>query len=190
MKVFSFRFRPSSHSTDYTIVAEYDNELSAKRAYESLKKFLDEFKFSFEAYSVDWIPEEARHSRRGKRVYFKAYTNNVKYLEPIEDLISIAAKEYDVYKNYQELTITVEVPVGLTFEAATLVLDREEAEVLRALKDECEEVKVEVDGDVQRFVFHYRGDGIYSQFMDELHIHGLSLSLRDKPNWRVSVEWS
>ncbi|OYT46499.1 hypothetical protein B6U84_00215 [Candidatus Bathyarchaeota archaeon ex4484_40] len=189
MKVFLFRFRPSSHSTDYTLVAEYYDELSAKKAYESLKKFLDEFKFSFEAY-VDWIPEEAHCSRRGRRVYFGVYTNNMDSLEPIEDLLSIAAKEYDVYKNYQELTITVEVPVGLTFEAATLVLDREEAEVLRALRDECEEVKVEVDGDVQRFVFHYKGDGIYSLFADELHIHGLSLSLRDKPNWRVEVEWS
>jgi len=120
---------------------------------------------------------------RDKTVYFTVYSNG--RLGPVEDILS-EAEDYNVYTNYQELAVIVEVPKGLSFESAMLVLPREEAEMLKALKKHCEKVEVE-EGDRWFFIFKYKGDGIYDEFYDEFFLEGISLNLSERPNWRVQL---
>ena len=180
MKAFLFKFRPSSHSSDYTIVAKYRTREEAEKAYRRLKWML-----KHEEIDADWSPEDAFYALRDKTVYFSVYSNG--RLDPVEDVLS-DAEDYDVYINYQELTISVEVPKGLSFEAAMLVLPREEAEMLRMLREHCEEIEIKEEGGRRLFIFKYRGDEIYDEFDDELFLGGISLKLSDRPNWTVNVD--
>jgi len=187
LKIFLFKFRPSSHSSDYTIVAEFKSERKAEETYRKLEQLIERMsdEEDEEIDGVDWGPEDALFSLRGKTVYFSVYSSG--RLGPVEDLLS-EAEDYNVYTNYQELTISVEVPKGLKFESAMLVLPREEAEMLKVLREQCEEVEVEEEGDRQFFIFKYRGDGIYDEFDNELLLEDASLKLSDRPNWTVYLD--
>jgi len=183
LKIFLFKFRPSSHSSDYTIVAEFKSERKAEETYRKLEQLIERMNEEDEEIDgVDWGPEDAFFSLRGKTVYFSVYTSG--RLGMVEDILS-EAEDYNVYTNFQDLTISVEVPKGLKFESAMLVLPREEAEMLKALKEYCEDVEVKEEVDRQFFIFKYRGDGIYDEFDDELFLGGVSLKLSDRPNWKV-----
>ena len=184
MKVLLFKFRPSSHSSDYTIVARFRTDRKAEEAYRELEQLIVEMDDA-EAYGVDWSPGDAFYSLRGKTVYFSVYSSG--HLGPAEDILS-EAEDYNVYTNYQELTISVEVPKGLNFESAMLVLPREEAEMLKVLRERCEKVEVEEEGDRQFFIFKYKGDGIYDEFDNELILEDASLKLSGRPNWTVYLD--
>jgi len=185
LKIFLFKFRPSSHSSDFTIVAKFGAEEEAEEAYRELERLIEEMDEEDTEVYIDWIPEEASLKVDGKTVYFSVYSNG--RLGPVEEVLS-EAEDYNVYKNYQDLSITVEVPMGLNFESAMLVLPREEAEMLKMLKEYCEETRIEMKGDRQFFIFKYRGDGIYDEFDDELFLERVSLKLSDRPNWTVYVD--
>jgi len=186
LKIFLFRFRPSSHSSDYTIVVRFRSEREAEEAYHKLRRLIEEIDDEdVESYGIDWDPSEAYYYVRGDKVYFSVYTAG--RLGPAEDTLS-DAEEYDVYTNYQELTISVEVPRGLIFDSAMLIISKEEAEMLKTLKKNCGETKVAVEGDRQFFIFKYRGDGIYDEFSNELFLEGLSLKLSGKPYWKVHLD--
>jgi len=183
LRVFLFKLRPSSHSSDYTIVAKFRTEEEAEETYRKLKQLIEEMNEEDKEISgIDWSSEDAFYSLRDKTVYFSVYSSG--RLGPVEDILS-EAEDYNVYTNYQELTISVEVPRGLGFESAMIVLPREEAEMLKVLRERCEEVEVEEEGDRQFFIFKYRGDGIYDEFDDELFLGDTSLKLSDRPNWMV-----
>ena len=185
MKVFLFKFRPSSHSSDYTIVARFRTEREAEEAYRELERLIEEMdEEDVEIHGVDWCPGDAFYRLRDKTVYFSVWSNG--RLGPVEDILS-EAEDYNIYTNYQELTISVEVPKGLKFESAMLVLPREEAEMLKVLKEYCENVEVKEEVDRRFFIFKYRGDGIYDEFDDELFLGGTSLKLLDRPNWTVHL---
>jgi len=185
LKMFLFKFRPSSHSSDYTIVARFRNYREADEAYQRLERLIEGMdEEDADAYGIDWDPEDAFYTLRGKTVYFTVYSNG--RLGPVEDVLS-EAEDYNVYTNYQELTVIVKVPKGLSFESAMLVLPREEAEMLKALKKRCEKVEVEEEGNRRFFIFKYRGDGIYDELYDELFLEGISLNLSERPNWRVQL---
>ncbi len=181
MKMLLFKFRPSSHSSDYTIVARFRTEREADEAYQRLERLIEGMdEEDADAYGIDWDSEDAFYRLRGKTVYFTVYSNG--RLGPVEDVLS-EAEDYNVFTNYQELTVIVEVPKGLNFESAMLILPREEAEMLKVLRERCEKVEVEEEGDRQFFIFKYKGDGIY----DELFLEGISLNLSERPNWRVQL---
>ena len=184
--MFLFKFRPSSHSSDYTIIARFRTEKEAEEAYQKLERLIEEMdEDDAEAYGLDWSSADASYRLRDKTVYFSVYSSG--RLGPVEDALS-NAEDYNVYTNYQELTISVEVPKGLNFESAMLILPREEAEMLKVLRERCEKVEVEEEGDRQFFIFKYRGDGIYDEFDNELLMEDASLKLSDRPNWTVYLD--
>jgi len=185
LKVFLFKFRPSSHSSDYTIVARFRNYREADEAYLKLERLIEGMdEEDADAYDIDWDPEDAFYTLRDKTVYFTVYSNG--RLGPVEDVLS-KAEDYNIYTNYQELAVIVEVPKELSFESAMLVLPREEAEMLKALREHCEKVEVEEEGDSKFFIFEYKGDEIYDELYDELFLEGVSLNLSDRPNWTVRL---
>ena len=183
-KFYVFKFRPSSHSDDYTLIATYKGTVRAEKAEKALKKLLKDMKDHSEDYDADWSPDEAHVSVSGKKVWFEVYTAG--YLDDVESVLRKVAvpEEVECYSDYQELTVRVTVPKELTPESAMLVLEKEEAEAIKWFRENCGEPKVEDcgDGAHQTLEWFYSGDGISS---DGTLYLGFEFYVGDRENWEV-----
>jgi hypothetical protein len=183
-KVYVFKYRPSSHSDDYTIIATYKSAKAAEKVKETLTKMLEDMKKNEKDYETDWAPDDAHISTEGSKVWFDAYTAG--YMDDVESVLRKVAepKEIECYRDYQELIVRVKVPKGLTPEAAMLVLDKEEAEAIKWFRENCGPPKViDVgDGEHQTFEWFYKGDNIYS---DGILYIGFEFRIDDCGNWKV-----
>jgi len=177
-----FKFRLSSHSEDYTISAAYKTKREALNAYKKLERLLKDMKKHPSRYNVDWNPDDISFGLNRKTVVFGVYSNGD--IRDIEDILS-DAEEYEVHTNYQEVTVKVKVPKGSSFEAVLLILDREEAEALKDLKEVSQEVKVEEDAENRYFIFEYRGDGIFDDCQNLLLVGKVAFDLSQRDNWEV-----
>jgi hypothetical protein len=178
-----FKFRPSSHSEDYTLIATYEDEETAKKVRDALFKMLEDMKKNPEGYDTDWDPDEAEVSQCGDQVTFEVYTAG--YLDDVEALLEKVAKPQSVecYQNYQEITIYVQVPKGLSLDAAMLVMDKDEAEAIKWLRKYCGEPEVLDNGKSRIFKWDYAGDGIYSD--GTLYLGGFKFPVDERKNWSV-----
>ena len=184
-KVYIFKFRPSSHSDDYTIIATYRDAGRAEKVRRALERLLKDMEKHPDDYNVDWSPDEARILLDGEKVWFEVYTAG--YLEDVESVIRKVSKPENIecYRYYQELRVRVRVPKGLTAEVALLVLDKEEAEAIRWFRENCGEPKViDCGDDTQILEWFYSGDGIYGEDEDTLYI-GFEFRIEDHGNWEV-----
>jgi hypothetical protein len=183
-KVYIFKYRPSSHSDDYTIITTYKNEKAAEKVKRTLFKMLDDMRKNEKDYDADWSPDDAHVSTDGNKVWFEVYTAG--YTDDVESVLRKVAvpQEIECYRDYQELIVRVKVPKGLTPEVAMLVLDREEAEAIKWFKQSCGLPKVVDGGDRehQAFEWFYRGDNIYS---DGILYIGFEFRVDDCENWKV-----
>jgi len=183
MKWHFFKFRPSSHSDDFTLIATYKDGETAKRVKDALFRMLEDMKKNPEGYDTDWDPDEAGVSHYGNQVTFEVYTAG--YLDDVEALLEKIAKpdSIECYQNYQEITIYVEIPKGLTLDAAMLVLDKDEVEALRWLRKHCGEPKVTDNGKNQLLEWFYAGDEIY--FDGSFYFDNFEFSVNERKNWAV-----
>lgn len=182
MKFHVLKFRPSSHSEDYTIIATYENKSDAENVEEALLKMLGDMKKNMDGYDTDWSPDEAYVSSDGERVIFEVYSAG--YLEDVESVLRKVAKpvELDCYTNYQRLEISVSVPSGVTPESALLILGKKEAEALRWLLKYCGKPQIEDSGKRGVFKWYYEGDGIYDD--GTLYV-GFEFQVERYRNWNV-----
>ena len=181
VRIFLFRFRPSSHSDEWTIVATYPDKRKAEKAYRKLERLLEDMEENESEYETDWSPGDANCWLNGREVFFTVYTSGY-----LDDVLSVLEKfnpeKTEYYRNYQELIIRVRVPRGSTVESLALI-DEEEAKALKWLTEKCGEPKVEEDGDEQLLTFNYKGEGIY--FDPELYLGPYTINLKEKRNWEV-----
>lgn len=182
MKWRLFKFRPSSHSDDYLIIATYKDEKAAQRVEQALRRMLEDMEKNPNSYDVDWGPDDAEVSTSGESVYFQVYTAG--YLECVEALLRKVAKplEVECYQNYQELVIRVRVPKGLPPEVAILVLEGDEAEAVKWLIKNCGSPKIADDGNHRVFEWFYRGDEIYYDGVLQI---GFEFQVDGRENWEV-----
>jgi len=183
MKWHIFKFRPSSHSEDYTIIATFNDEKTAEKVEGALLRMLEDMRNNLEDYDVDWSPDEAHVTTNGNQVIFEVYTAG--YLDDVESLIRKIAKPLCVecYQDYQEIVICVKVPKGLSPEMALLVLDKDEAEAIKWLMKTCGEPKIVEAGKHWIFKWLYSGDGIY--YERTLHLGDIRIDLNEHKNWEV-----
>ena len=182
-EVCIFKFRPSSHSEDYTLIATYQAAEEAGKAKAALDKLLQDMEEHPESYDTDWSPEEAQVSTAGNQVTFVVYSAG--YLDDVESVVNKAAnpEKVECYTNYQELTVTVKVPKGLTPETAMLVLDKEEAEAIKWFKEKIGAPKIaEGEDGEQTYEWFYSGDEIY---WDGCLSVGFEFRVDEKENWAV-----
>ncbi|RLF12948.1 MAG: hypothetical protein DRJ69_00170 [Thermoprotei archaeon] len=186
-KFFLFKFRPSSHSEDFTLIATYSSSEKAAVVEETLKRFLEDMEEHPDDYDTDWDPDDARVFKRGNEVWFNVYTAG--YLDDVESAILKGKPEkVECYRDYQELTVRVKVPAGLTPEVAVLIGDKDEAEAIRWLTENCGKPKVvENGGDDELLEWMYCGDGIYDDYENKLYLGGIEFDLNKHRNWEV--EW-
>lgn len=182
MKFYVLKFRPSSHSEDYTIIAAYGSRRDAEKVEEALLNMLEDMKQNMDSYDTDWSPDEAYVSSEGERVIFEVYSAG--YLEDVESVLKKVAKPVEVegYTNYQRLEISVSVPEGVTPESALLILGKKEAEALRWLLKHCGKPDIADSGKRRVFRWHYEGDGIYDD--GTLYV-GIEFPVERYRNWTV-----
>ena len=182
VKVFVFKFRPSSHSDEYTIIAKYQTVEEAKKVREAVEKVINDF----DSLDVDWTSDDAYTYCRDKEVVVTVYTAGD--LDPlINSIKTIKPSSVEYYTEYQELLIRVEVPEGATLAEAMLLFDTSEAAVARFLTENCGEPEGVKVGDKYFLQWSYAGDGIY----DGDHVisaGGATLDVSEHRRWSVECD--
>jgi len=176
------KFRPSSHSEDYTLIATYKTKAAAKGAFSGVERLLEDMNTNPDDYNTDWSPESAEVSLKAGQVIFSVYSGG----SP-EDVEAVMKKfkpaKLKEYEGFQEVRVTVKIPLKLTMKSAELVLDKQELQVIKWLKKEVGKPEVEVDGEQQSLIWEYRGNGIFDY--NEITIPNCELDLDGHPNWKV-----
>ena len=84
-----FKFRPSSHSDDFTIIATYQTVEDTGKATDAVNKILKDMEEHPESYDTDWSPDEAHVSASGNQVNFEVYSAG--YIDDVESVVRKAA---------------------------------------------------------------------------------------------------
>lgn len=179
---YAFKFRPSSHSENYTIIAAYPSKQQAAKAQKAVEQLLEDMAKKPNNYKVDWSPDEAELLTWDDTVSFRVYTAG--YLENVEVILQEKAKPSTIkyHTDYQELTISVKLPKNLTLQTASLVLDREQAKAIEWLTNHVGSPKITQDKDSETYVWDYAGDELYREgylYLD------YEFAVYEKDNWRV-----
>ncbi len=180
---YAFKFRPSSHSEDYTIIATYQTDEDATKAQKAVEKLLKDMAKQPENYDTDWSPDEAQVSTCGNQVTFEVYSAGS--LDDVEAALQEAAdpETLNCYSSYQEVTISVKIPKGLTPQTAMLVLDKDEAEAIKWLTEHIGDPKIIAgENGEQTYEWFYAGDEIYS---DDCLSMGFEFIVSERENWVV-----
>jgi len=177
-KVFVFKFRPSSHSDEYTIIAKYPSKRVAKKALDEVLKRIEE-----PEEHVDWPSGDVSAYVEDNKVIVTVYTAG--YLDPLLDAIREAEPlSEETYRNYQELQIRVEVPEGMTLDEAMLVFDEDEAKVANFLKATAGDPEHVTIGGKHFLQWDYAGDEIYDGEYT-IWVEGAELDISKHPRWSV-----
>lgn len=178
-----FKFRPSSHSEDYTVIAKYQTDEDAAKAQKAVAELLKKMETEPEKYDADWSPDDAQISTAGSQVSFEVYSAG--YLDDVEAALQEVAtpESLNSYSNYQEVTISVKIPKGLTPQTAMLVLDPDEAKAIKWLKENIGDPKIIADENgEQMYEWFYAGDQIYC---DDCLSVGFDFVVSERDNWIV-----
>jgi len=181
------KFRPSSHSTDLTVIGTFKSAKEAKNFEQKLRTFVKQVDDDVIRQDFDWNGSNASVFRNGKKVYFNADTNG--NLDEIEDLMGSdpSIKNVSTCEDYQELTVTLHTDEKLQLknvsDALALVLSPEDVTLIRELNKECGKPKMWLDPQTKRqeFVWHYEGETVYEE--DECILFGIEI--RDLERWNV-----
>ncbi|MCL1970107.1 MAG: hypothetical protein FWF66_01395 [Candidatus Bathyarchaeota archaeon] len=179
---YVFKFRPSSHSEEYSIIANYPSKQQATQAQKTVEQLLEDMAKNPSNYKVDWSPDEAELLTWDDKVSFRVYTAG--YLENIETALQEKAKPSTInyHVNYQELTISVKLPKNLTLQAASLVLDREQVKAIEWLNNNIGSPKITQTKDSETYVWVYDGDELYR---DGYLYLNFDFAVDEKDNWLV-----
>jgi len=171
------KFRPSSHSDDYIVLATYKSEHIAEKVQKALSAFLTSVQNGKILDSsitknlpglVDWFPHKSAVHRKGKTVTF-VYdsTGRIPY---IERLMTRLAHPTEIYWEPQKLIIQMRVPKTITPETppniVALVISSIRAEEITWLNQYCGQAKSETSYDPKYhyLTWHYAGTRIYSKY--------------------------
>ena len=138
-----------------------------------------------EDYNSDWTANEARVRTSGRTVVFNTYTAG--YLSHVEYTLKKLkpVKPLKIYRDYQEIRITLVVSKGVTMKTMPLVMDPEDASAVRWLIDQCGPPKRAKQGDKEVLEWFYRGNRIFSDVEATLWAGDVAINLDEKKYWNV-----
>ena len=133
------KFRPSSHSTDCTIVATYNSEETARKVGKKTGGYCFGNKVAQYVWNGTWEDVD----------------------EVIAELSSFDNESVHVYHCYQEIQVEVYLPKGATAETIPLLLTSDQLKIVRKLSQFCKPKKEKVDQQTDKLVFNYKGEKIF-----------------------------
>jgi hypothetical protein len=178
-----FKFRPSSHSDDYTLLANYRSVKDAVKVQIAVERLLLDMEKNPSKYSVDWSPSDCEVLSFDKKVSCSLYTAG--YIEKLEAALNTVEPEaLNCYLYYQELQISVTLPKDLTLQSVALVFGADEARAVAWLIKHAGQPKIsKTKNNEQLFVWDYAGEEIYNgQF---LYLDA-KFDINKKGNWEVT----
>jgi hypothetical protein len=183
VKAFIFKFRPSSHSNEYTIVAEYSSKQAARKALRTVKVTIEN---PDENDERDWSSDDACAWIKDRAVFVTVYTAG--YMDSIRNALGVVNPvSEETYEDYQELLIRVEVPEETNLTEAMLVFDKVEANIARILTEKCGEPETVKENGLTFLQWNYKGDRISDEVDQSICSGGEELKLASYPRWHV--EW-
>jgi hypothetical protein len=142
------KFRPSSHSTDYTLVGVCKNEEDAKNLKEKVTKFIK--KRLNETEDLDWdLPEVTSVENR---IIFSVYSNEQSALDDVRHLIEENGAKTFIWHSYQELNITLNLPEKAGINTLPLLMSPAEVSLTRLLEKTA--IKRKTEKGKITFVYH------------------------------------
>lgn len=183
------KYRPSSHSEDYVLIATYKDSKAAACGLKRLKARLERLHKAElsnpEKCGLDWAVSAAHFYRERNRVVFQVYSSSSP--QPIEQFFESDAEDLEVRVGEQALHIAVELPKGVNLETAPLLLGADEVTALKLLVKIAGKPKVKKSGCVQVWEWHYLGELYYLRSLNEL-FYGDDFVFRIPCNWKVRLK--
>ena len=179
------KFRSSSHSDVYTIVAVYKTKVDAQHAVGALRRLLTDMKESPDAYDTDWGAEDASATRSERTVKLQVYTAGT-LEDPVATLEKFAPDKIGTYENYQDLTIQVVLPKKVTFKIAMICLSKDEAEAMKQLVNKIGIPEITIKKGVQTLTWKYGGNRLYDED-DQILLLDEEFQIDKHPNWLVTL---
>jgi len=173
------KLRPSSHSTDYTVVGVCDDEATTKLLSETLFPII---KRKEKSAASDW--ERPELVTRGNRVIFSVNTNSEGTLTKITDALEQDAK-IEQYMGYQEIVLRIPIPKGLTPKTLPLLFSPAEVTIIRYVMRHSKRLSTPNNGEGIA-EFFYRGRQIFDVFSQEIRYadqNGFKLP----PSWNIQI---
>ena len=192
------KLRPSSHSSDYTLVAVYKTVRDAIRAETAVTAFLSSNEkkktgFFFTEGGADWSPHRSKVRRKGKMVVFTY--DATKRIRHLEKLMRRSARPSKLYWEPQKLAIRMLVPKGITPETTpnvtAVVLNPDRAREIACLNRKCGKPRAEATSNIRNhyLVWHYAGTQLYNQYSNTLDF-ARTIDLRKRNDLSVDAkEW-
>lgn len=133
------RLRPSGHSEDYVIVADYESKEDAERALKRLQAIMDEL--GEREDPPEWVSASSCKIHDTKAIV------EVNFVDELPEPIAIilegeGARAVRTYEVREVIKISVKVPKGLKLEAALLLTNRGGEKILRILLERIGRPKV------------------------------------------------
>jgi len=139
-------FRPSSHSTDLTIVAVFSNEEAANKKFKKFKC------------------EDTRVTKYQNKIIVNMLHGSLSKAEKIQRRLSkLNPTQIIVYDDYQEATIEFPIPPNTPREHLPLLLSPAELAIYRKVK-----LKGKLLKHKNKTIIKYKGEKIYFHYTDPL----------------------
>jgi hypothetical protein len=138
------KLRPSGHSDDFTVVAEFREPKEARRQKNLLKKDAVEGKV---------------HGSKFITGLWCSYRQDAEAVA--STLTKHGASSAQIYSSYQELTVSFSLPKGAGDKVIPLILTNDEVAIYRRLIKICGKPKAKHCKNGERRVFKYEGERIF-----------------------------
>jgi hypothetical protein len=183
--MFTVSLRPSSHSTDYTVIGNCKNVKVAKKLAAAVKGVIAKAGLDDD---IDWeLPETLIMQNR---VLFTAHTGSNASLDGINETMAKFAESVETHEYYQELEIELLLPGKTTLKTLPLIVSSTEALLVRKLEEFCGEPEITRKQKNVAFTFKYRGSAIYDIKRNRFYSDRINNAQELPDYWRITVPYS
>jgi hypothetical protein len=176
------KLRPSSHSSDYSVVADCKMSETAERLQAKLREIIEQDSKNSKS---DWeYPEVVQIQNR---VVFTVYTNDESLIKSVINAVEAETEKSMVEYGYQEFYLTLTLPKKATTATMPLLFSDETITLIRFLKRTCK-ITRQTDGEGnETSTFHYAGEPIYGEQSNEIDVHHPDKTIKLAPHWTIRI---
>ncbi|HDH44106.1 MAG TPA: hypothetical protein ENG66_01690 [Thermococcus sp.] len=169
------KFRPSSHSTDCTLVAILPNKKKAEQLTLQLEELIAK---EIEKPSNDWEFPEVTTVKN--RLLITINTNDTGSLRLLEKRLKPHATKLELHTCYREIEITIPIPEKATIQILPLLLPKEQWTILKYLLKNSE-VKITK----HKIKILYRGSEQTIRDPKTGETKSLVTLIKEQTNWKI-----
>jgi hypothetical protein len=184
--ISKIKFRPSSHSNDYSVIINHKTTREARKTRVKLAPLV---KRKSKNEGGDWdYPELALI---GSKLIFTVYTSSGLGVAPVVEAVEAYANdlkgEETVEGGYQEFDLTIPFPSKTTQATLKLIFPEKTFRLLQFLQKKCAVMAQQDKQGNETLTFHYAGAPIFTSETREVQIPHPKEVVNLQPGWKVNV---